>query len=286
MPSRKKAKGQARKAEKAAEKAKNEAAQRTKELEEFFRDLEQGQIQWLQNSNAQRQRSVLSCICMHGFDPFPNDDICIKFIRAFIHEYYKCYIKSVCGVIMVERPEIEALLKARDATKEEYSEVWNSAAKMKRVIKYFLYNGTMSISTGGDDIRDRDSVVIARFFEQWLKVKVHKSQACIDWLKLIESARCDDRTVVKYFWRRIRCSCLDEKYDEVKSMPKMGVCLNHQCSVTVERSKLRCCSRCCSVSYCSRECQVADWSKHTSFCDEVAVSKLKVEFDASQQQQS
>ncbi len=283
MPSRKKAKGQARKAAKVKKK---EAlmAEKVRELEESIRALEQSQIQRLQVNNALRNPAA----CLHGFDPFPNDDICSKFINTFVREFFKCYIKTVCEAHMIERPAIEALLKARGATKEEYSEVWNDASKMKQVISYFLYNGTMNILDEEDDSFN-SAIIFARFHEQWLKVEVHKTQACIDWLKVVGSVGfgCDKHSRVKYFWRRIRCSCLDEKYEEVKSITKMGVCFNHDCAHpnrTVERSKLRCCSRCRSVAYCSRECQAADWSVHKEFCD--AVAAMRAEFDARQQQQS
>ena len=276
-PSRKKAKGQARKAAKKS----NEEAERMRELEQSIRALEQSQIQRLQVNN---QRSALS-ICMHGFDPFPDDDICIKFIRAFVHEFYECLRKIYEAGRKDKRELIECLLKAREVTKEEYSEVWNSADKMKQVISYFLYNGTM-LTLDGDYANH--SALFARFFEEWLKVKVHKSQACIDWPKVLECgiALCK-RALLKYFWRRIRCSCLDARYEEVKSIPKMGVCSNPYCTHpnrTVQRSKLRCCSRCRSVTYCSHECQATDWPVHKEFCDEVAATRA--EFDASQQQQS
>ena len=123
MPSRKKAKGQARK----AVKAKNEVAAKVRELEEVFRDFEQSQIQRLQNNN---QNSV-STICMHGFDPFPDDHVCIKFIRAFVREFYKWFCKIYIDIAgkNAERIGIGSLLGALDATKDEYSEVWNDAAK-------------------------------------------------------------------------------------------------------------------------------------------------------------
>ena len=123
MPSRKKAKGQARK----AVKAKNEAAEWARQLEERYRRIEQSQIQRLQNSNA--ERSVFSC--MHGFDTFPNDDICIKFIEAFVREFYKCLYKCYKDDSVDQDAVVGALLKARESTKDEYVEVWNSSAKMK-----------------------------------------------------------------------------------------------------------------------------------------------------------
>ena len=284
MPSRKKAKGQARK----AAKVKNEAAAKARHFAEFVNALERSQIQRLQIRN---QNSVPT-ICMHGFDPFPNDHVCIKFIRAFVREFYTCFFDFVYDVQkttshLLLRGLMISLSTAIYSTQDEYSEVWNSGDKMKQVISYFLHNGTM-FTLDGEDIFANHSALFARFYEQWLKVEVNKSQACIDWLKVTETYRCIEKhSRVKYFWRRIRCSCLDEAYEEVKSIPKMGVCFNNDCAhrnEEVERSKLRCCSRCRSVNYCSRECQAAHWLVHKEFCEEVVATKA--EFDTSQQQQS
>ncbi len=282
MPSRKKAKGQARKAAKVKKEEEELLAEKAREEEELYRELEQSQIQRLQISD---QKSVLP-LCLHGFNPFSNDDICIKFIRSFVHKFYELLCKLYNAGMKVEIMVTVCLLQTGKSTQDEYSEVWNSSAKIKQVIKYFLYSGTMDILDENNHPA-RHSAILARFFEQRLKVKVHKSHPYIDWLKVLESALGDERTVLKFFWRRIRCSCLDKAYEEAKSIPKKGTCFNLLCSHQnrfVERSKLRCCSRCRSVNYCSRECQVADWSLHKSFCDEVAATRA--EFDASQQQQS
>ena len=280
MPSRKKAKGQARKAAK-VKKEEAVIAETEKAREDLFRKFEQVQIRGLQINN----HSSVPTTCMHGFDTFPDDHVCSKFIRAFVHEFYKCFVKIYkAGTEKnAERRIIESLFEAREVTKDEYSDVWNSSAdKMKMVVTYFLHTGAIHILASTDGYA-RHSAFFARFFEEWLKVKIHKSRACIDWPKVVVSTRCDKRTLVKYFWRRIRCCCLDERYEEAKSIPKEGVCFNQQCW-TVKRSELRCCSRCRGVTYCSRECQAADWSVHKEFCDEVAAETA--EFDASQQQQS
>ena len=78
MPSRKKAKGQARKA--AKEQAAIEAAK--KEREDRIKLIEQSQLQRLQISNT----ADASLVCMHGYVPFPKGDSCIDFINAFVHE--------------------------------------------------------------------------------------------------------------------------------------------------------------------------------------------------------
>ena len=279
MPSRKKAKGKARKAAQ-AKKEEELLAEKARELANSFRLLEQSQIQRLQLQVDNAHRSVLP-ICMHGFDPFPNGDICTKLTHAFVHQFHKWYRKIYKAGKNAERELIECLLEARESTQDEYSVVWNDAAKMKQVISYFLHNGAVLV-LDGDEENSRHSALFARFFEQWLSCKLYKSQAYIDWPKVIETAGGDEHTVVKFIWRRIRCSCLDEKYDEVKSITKEGFCYNQHCThpnIFVERSKLRCCSRCRSITYCSRECQIADWSVHKELCDEVAAARA--EFDAS-----
>eukprot|EP00986_Skeletonema_menzelii_P013044 scaffold7396_cov127-Skeletonema_menzelii.AAC.7 len=85
-------------------------------------------------------------------------------------------------------------------------------------------------------------------------------------------------TLVSFLKKRIPCSCLDEKYKEVKSIPKIGLCCNHGCSLPfgkTERSLTECCSRCRTANYCSRKCQVAAWPGHKVECTFYADLKAK-----------
>lgn len=69
------------------------------------------------------------------------------------------------------------------------------------------------------------------------------------------------RDILKFFSKRIACSCLKEMYSDARrSLPKVGQCNN--CGVIKERVLLSVCSRCRIAQYCSRECQVYDWSRH------------------------
>lgn len=92
MPSRKRAKGQARK----AAKVKNVASEKARKDEALFRVLEQSQIQRLQNSNAQS-----SVPFMQGFDPFSDDHVCIKFIRAFVTQAIMNRLFSVLPLCII-----------------------------------------------------------------------------------------------------------------------------------------------------------------------------------------
>ena len=127
MPSRKKAKGQARKAAK-VKKEEELLAVKARKDEQLFREFEQSQIHRLQISNNQ---SSVPCmpLCMHGFDPFPDDHVCIEFIRAFAREFYKCFYDFVKNVHantshLLASGLMISLSTAISSTQDEYSEVW------------------------------------------------------------------------------------------------------------------------------------------------------------------
>ena len=240
MVSRKKAAAKARKAAKA--KAREEQAKET--LAAQMRQLS----------------------CKHGADPLclENDSICIQFVRAFVKASNEAVKKHS------DRLFLNRLLDAQSATTDEFADVWNDAATMEIVLSFFLSSGTEQCLEGKyDDARARATV--ARYFEQIIAALKH--QANPNWPKLHELTISDLHTLVKFFRHRIPCSCLDEKYEEVKHITKKGFCYNSECKFSivkgegVERSKAKYCSRCRNVTYCSRECQVADWSRHKPDCE-------------------
>ena len=73
------------------------------------------------------------------------------------------------------------------------------------------------------------------------------------------------RDVLKFYRKRVSCKCLKKMHLEArKTTPKLGLCWH--CEKQMERVSLSVCSRCMVRQYCSRECQIADWSKHESDC--------------------
>ncbi len=95
--------------------------------------------------------------------------------------------------------------------------------------------------------------------------------------KVLELLDGDEHTLVQFFRKQIPCSCLDEKYKEVKSITKTGICFNEKSCPLPDRkavrSKMLRCTGCLigrSVSYCSRECQEAHWSMHKKYCGKTA----------------
>ena len=270
MPSRKKAKGKARKAAKEAKaNAKEEESQAVVAVA-VANQQRNGSIE------AQMHRLVINDAmhqkCRHGLVPLSagEEKICLKFIDAFI------------DVFISQKNVVEGFKTAitTTATNVEYHDVYVS--KLDTVISILLYKGTQCI-LDGDNLYARLYACIAFFYEDFMAVKVRQTQAAPSWAIAIELQSADDHTLVSYYRKRIPCSCLDEKYKEVKSPKKMGLCYNPKCGYPkrrVERSKMFSCTRCGDANYCSSECQKADWNRHREVCSKVV--KMRAAFDSEQ----
>ena len=170
---------------------------------------------------------------------------------------------------------------------DEFADVWNDSTKMEMVLSYFLSEGTKTILENDYLMNVPANSVLARYLEQYIAVHLKQTQALMNWPKIVESSYeidSDMHTLIKFFRRRIPCSCLDEEYQRWKHVTKVGSCFNPQCCIPsdcVERSKTKYCSRCRCVAYCCRECQEADWWWHKPYCDMFAATKA--EFEAKQQ---
>ena len=153
---------------------------------------------------------------------------------------------------------------AINAVEEKYPNVWNNPSKLKLVVTDYLCNGTHLVLQG-EFGRARIFATMAAYLEA---VAASKSGEEVnietDTAKILEIFNCDKHTLVRYLRKRIPCSCLDEVYKEVKCITRTGVC--HNCSSTVERSKMLTCARCGHANYCSRTCQKSDWQRHKKNC--------------------
>jgi len=193
--------------------------------------------------------------------------ICQGFLHAFVYEF-----DSAGG----------NFLAAYHATKEKFADVWKDLGKMSFVVSFLLACGTSKILEGKFKIA-RKYAALGSYFEQYVEVDLLSIRVFPNWPKIRELYAADEHTLVSFLKKRIPCSCLNELYKQVKSIPKIGLCCNVMCPLPggkTERSATMCCSRCRAANYCSRECQVAVWQGHKGECDFYV--NLKAEFEAEE----
>ena len=218
--------------------------------------------------------------CRHGFDNSAISAVTNNFLFAFTRAFDLSFLKVHRS--SAHRTLEGCIIHAQKATMDEFADVWNDFNMSDTAMSFFLAFGTQQYLDGDDA---QIFATYARYLEQYIAVALKQSQAIIDWPKIQDIYQADDHTLVSFFRHRIPCSCLDEKYQEMKHITKMGYCYNccvtPQCSIPgrrVERRKTKYCSRCRSATYCSRGCQEANWSRHKPICDKYA--EVIAEFEA------
>eukprot|EP00577_Skeletonema_sp_RCC1716_P011482 CAMPEP_0113421134 /NCGR_PEP_ID=MMETSP0013_2-20120614/27717_1 /TAXON_ID=2843 ORGANISM="Skeletonema costatum, Strain 1716" /NCGR_SAMPLE_ID=MMETSP0013_2 /ASSEMBLY_ACC=CAM_ASM_000158 /LENGTH=430 /DNA_ID=CAMNT_0000308695 /DNA_START=20 /DNA_END=1312 /DNA_ORIENTATION=- /assembly_acc=CAM_ASM_000158 len=201
--------------------------------------------------------------CMHGWCPWLGEE-----------ETEGC--KQLCDEMLnaaVEAAEadvgdfIDKFAHGMQTSLMKRVDVWGDVKKLEHIKSYFLSTGTKKLVEGSDGEDVAVIAYFARFFEQY--IESFEERKPMSAAKTYELLFLDHRTIVSFFKNRIECKCLDEEYDKVKDMPKLGICSNFDCKLPkrrVERSKLHCCSKCRQRDYCSRACQKADWSSHKKRC--------------------
>ena len=77
-----------------------------------------------------------------------------------------------------------------------------------------------------------------------------------------------EREVIRFFTKRISCSCLKVRYKQIKVLHPKSKSRCDNCEQVKDRQSLMLCGRCKVCQYCSIECQKADWPKHKiGVCD-------------------
>lgn len=190
--------------------------------------------------------------CKHGLVELPPGHVCNGFLNVFSRS------------LTETRNEIEALI----VTQRTHPKVWQEAEKMDYVLSYFSSLGTQALL---DDVVNaaKSYAFTISSIEAHLAIHLHKKLG-VKTDKTVELVRADKRILISFFKKRIPCRCVDEEYEQIKSLPKIGFCRNEEsCPMpngAVEKSKMLTCSRCLNVHYCSRKCQKAHWRQHQRVC--------------------
>jgi len=248
--SRKKSKGKDRKAKKEASKAENERV-RAREL-------------WLGWALGKERITGMPTIsCKHGRDDVVMPDNLLDHpISSFLDDFtVRCLINTSV------RELIEPLFQT-------HPQVWNNDGNKKMTISIMINMGTNLLMSDKEDVLiwsmhiAKVIAVLERYNagtnnidtaynNLWVQTKIRD-------LHSVNSS--GKRDALKFFSKRVPCSCLKERHQEARNtIPKVGKC--YGCRKEKERVALSVCSKCMLMQYCSKECQVADWSQHKEECD-------------------
>lgn len=113
-----------------------------------------------------------------------------------------------------------------------------------------------------------------------LKIELLEADTSDFTVKMRNLAEGNKRDTVSFFAKRIPCKCLKAMYRQIKSDPKLGLCIH--CEERKERRELMVCSLCRKPQYCSVKCQHEHWPKHKVYCETLrssSNSKSKSEGD-------
>ncbi len=207
--------------------------------------------------------------CTHGYNPSS------RFQARFCEDFMKTFTESYCASTrkggnsrteQLHSATVAFWTAISTSTSTASTSVSTKKSNAERVTPFCLAEGTTFILDGKSDDA-RLCAVVALITKS---VSGGELPAVQKELELIVG---DEHTLVQFFRKQIPCSCLDEKYKEVKSITKMGVCYNeNSCPLPdrmAVRSKMLKCTGCLNeqyVSYCSRECQEAHWPEHKVHC--------------------
>ena len=209
-------------------------------------------------ADAKKEEQLEVC-CMHGYrvETMAEHELISAFVKTFLSTFLSFSGDASNSSFAVS---LEAATKS---AKEECPSVWSDSSKLKLVVSFLLRNGTQHILKG-DFVAARYYAPLAPYFEHISLADVNRAASSTT--TMLELFKCDEHTLVKYLRKHIPCACLDEKYKEVKSMTRTGLCRNPECLSAVERSKMLSCARCGNSNYCSRKCQKAHWPDHKECC--------------------
>ena len=211
--------------------------------------------------------------CMHGVHPSETN----------INIY--SIIETVAAIICIcERRNCRvgvAFGEARQTTEDQYPCAYKDAVSLGLLSQAFLCIGTELLLDRRAGTSTRFQIEIkatncyrcatllslAEYLSQYVEVNFHHSKPFFHDHKIYELISSDERRMVSYLRKRIRCSCLDLKFLQVKSDKKMSVCNSGTCTQRmVELKALLRCERCRKAHYCSQKCQAADFEGHKKVC--------------------
>ena len=218
---------------------------------------------WWGMAIGEQQLIGKTITCDHGCGELPNnfDHPVSRFMNDFV---------SRCNANYLYSKMIEPLF-------EKHPQVWNDENYKQFAMNILIRIGANNMLIkacanvkGAVDIAK--TIVVLEHYDSMRKddygiyTAVNCRGAGTKLRDLNSTVSSNRRDVLKFYSKRISCSCLEEMHQEArKILTKMGKC--YGCNQEKQRVALSVCSRCMIAQYCSRSCHVAHWPRHKKECD-------------------
>ena len=204
-------------------------------------------------------------VCRHGCASISKEDSCYKFIKQFevelnaVHSSNVQCLQDACDIIM-ERLEADSQFRA----------IWDTESIQKELVPLFLCLGTNILLHNSANIKKYSigrqmaavvAITALHALHEFDVDNVMASRKDRSSLRDLEDGL--DYDIIRFFAKRTSCQCLKKMYSQVKSRPK-AVC--EICHVVKDRKLLYLCAGCRYYIYCSVECQSIQWTSHKPFC--------------------
>ena len=257
MVSRKRNRGNARKARRIATSHGNPESPQSYTKKGGLQDPFYWPISWMQ---MRYQRDNLAN-CRHGTGLLgTNDPNVTSFCSIFEATISQ---KLAMGTVI-----IQAFIESIQMTDKLFPGCLGSRNFRVHMKSLYLCLGTQSVlhwETGSlEQMYAIYCAGVVIYLEAYNKFDDFKARCVRLKMKLDDVAGGGERATTLFFSKRIHCSCLKEKKRLVKSLPKTSIC--GLCMETKECKDLRRCGTCNVVQYCSESCQEADWPSHKEHC--------------------
>jgi len=199
--------------------------------------------------------------CDHGCGEMSDDHP----VSSFMDEFYNCNEGFTASI------NLKLLFQA-------HTHIWTNESYRKLAIDTLVRIGTNMILQGSPKTWPlclAQSIVVLEHYKRCesyydgsddIGLAMRKRMVLSKWRDTQPEIITNERDALKFYRKRTTCKCLKKMHLEArKTQPKLGICWH--CKDERERATLSVCGRCKVDQYCSRECQLADWSKHKSSCD-------------------
>ena len=206
--------------------------------------------------------------CTHGCcEILSKNDVCCRFLVQLEREVHSLYLhhnntKTDLTISSAYTATITRLIECN-----QFNEVFNEKIIQKKLLPQLLRVGTDCLFK--DEHKEFHSMLaeVVAVTALCCQHNFHEDEilASKDMGTYRDTLQGSlEYDVIKFFAKRIPCNCLKEMYSRSKSGPKLVYCQN--CKKGKDRKHMFFCGGCRCAHYCSVECQKANYSAHCSFC--------------------